>query len=135
MRTTEGAGPDPALGEYTAMGSVALSDAERWPTLDADGLARVDAWRDRPGAPVWVHATGDRLDGADLAALELARARLTDQPGEPTWVSELVVRVHATVPRWRRAARTSRTRRRTSRSTCPWTGSWRAAARATRVPR
>ncbi|WP_082571029.1 AMP-binding protein [Cellulomonas sp. Root485] len=107
MRTTEGAVPDPALGEYAAMGAIALSDAERWPTLDAAGLAGVDAWRSRLDAPVWVHATGDRLDSADLAALEHTRTRLAE-PTEPTWVAELVARVHATVPRWRRAAREGR---------------------------
>ncbi|GEK20770.1 AMP-binding protein [Cellulomonas xylanilytica] len=111
MRTTDGTGPevpDPALGEYAAMGSVALTDAERWPTLDADGLARVEAWRGRPDAPVWVHATGDRLDAADLATLEQTRTRWAQAPGEPTWVAELVARAHTTVPRWRRAAREGR---------------------------
>ncbi|KQR11037.1 AMP-binding protein [Cellulomonas sp. Leaf334] len=113
MRTTDGTAPvpDPALGEYAAMGSVALTDAERWPTLDRDGLARVDAWRGRPDAPAWVHATGDRLDAADLAVLERTRARLAQQATptvEPAWVAELVARVHADVPRWRRAAREGR---------------------------
>jgi len=109
MRTTEESTPvpDPALGEYAAMGSVALTDAERWPTLDADGLAHVDAWRARPDAPVWVHATGDRLESADLAVLEQV-ARLRQEPAEPAWVAELVARVHATVPRWRRHAREGR---------------------------
>ncbi|NNH05877.1 AMP-binding protein [Cellulomonas fimi] len=107
--------PDPALGEYAAMGSVALTDQERWPTLDALGLARVDAWRSRPDAPVWVHATGDRLRPDDLDALEAVAGRLA-APGcaaaqaadEPAWVRELVARVHETVPRWRRAAREGR---------------------------
>ncbi|GEL99098.1 AMP-binding protein [Cellulomonas terrae] len=113
MRTTDETTPvpdvpDPALGEYTAMGAVALTDAERWPTLDADGLARVDAWRGRPDAPVWVHATGDRLDASDLAALEQVRVRPAGGPAEPAWVAELVARVHDTVPRWRRAAREGR---------------------------
>lgn len=111
MRTTEGALPDlpdPALAEYAAMGAVALTDAERWPTLDADGLVRVGAWRGHPHAPVWVHATGDRLDAADLAALAQVSVRRAEGPTEPVWVADLVARVHATVPRWRRAAREGR---------------------------
>lgn len=113
--------PDPALGEYAAMGSVALTDAERWPTLDADGLARVDGWRAHPAAPVWVHATGDRLRPDDLDALDVVAARLeagaagaaprtaaSDPAAPPPWVADLVARVHATVPRWRRAAREGR---------------------------
>ncbi len=105
--------PDPALDEYAPMGSVALTDAERWPTLDAAGLARVEGWREHRSAPVWVHATGDRLRPDDLDTLADAASRLTTEPAagppdEPAWVADLVARVHRTVPRWRRAAREGR---------------------------
>jgi phenylacetate-CoA ligase len=50
-----------ALAEYTPGGTAVLSDAERWPTMDDDGAARLQRWRRHPSAPRWVHATGDRL--------------------------------------------------------------------------
>jgi phenylacetate-CoA ligase len=63
-----GAPADPddplALAEYAPGGAVALTDAERWPTLAAAGAARLQAVRTHPLAPAWVHRTGDRL-GAD----------------------------------------------------------------------
>lgn len=50
-----------ALAEYTPGSAAVLTDAERWPTMDAAGAARLDRWRRHPAAPDWVHATGDRL--------------------------------------------------------------------------
>jgi phenylacetate-CoA ligase len=55
-----------ALGEYAPGGAIALTDAERWPTMDAAGQARLERWRTHPDAPTWVHATGDRLSAAQL---------------------------------------------------------------------
>lgn len=109
MPTTEGGAPDRLLGEYVPHAAVALTDAERWPTLDAAGLARVEAARTHPRAPAWGHATGDRLDRADLAALA-SRAPEPPRPhdGLPDWVPALVARVHRTVPRYRAAARAGR---------------------------
>ena len=49
------------LDEYTPGAAAVLSDAERWPTIDADGAARLARWRRHPSAPAWTHATGDRL--------------------------------------------------------------------------
>lgn len=51
-----------ALAEYRPGRTVALTDAERWPSLDAAGAARLDAVSGHPLAPAWVHRTGDRLD-------------------------------------------------------------------------
>lgn len=111
MPTTEGAAgaPDRLLGEYVPHAAVALTDPERWPTLDAAGLARVEAARTHPRAPVWGHATGDRLDEADLAALA-TRPPEPARPdhGVPAWVPGLVERVHRTVPRYRASARAGR---------------------------
>lgn len=56
-----------ALGEYAPGASAVLTDAERWPTLDAAGARRLARWRTHPAAPRWVHATGDRLDAAAVA--------------------------------------------------------------------
>lgn len=55
-----------ALAEYAPGEAAVLSDAERWPTLDADGASRLDRWRRHPAAPRWTHATGDRLTAAQL---------------------------------------------------------------------
>ncbi|QDE35699.1 AMP-binding protein [Microbacterium foliorum] len=49
------------LAEYAPGEAAVLSDAERWPTLDAAGSARLSHWREHPDAPHWTHATGDRL--------------------------------------------------------------------------
>jgi phenylacetate-CoA ligase len=69
MSAMRGANPDDplAIGEYTPNGQTALVDAERWPTLTADGERRLESLRAHPDAPAWVHATGDRLS-ADAAA-------------------------------------------------------------------
>ncbi|WP_315097876.1 AMP-binding protein [uncultured Cellulomonas sp.] len=105
MPTTEGAPvPDPALVGYTPMGSVGLTDAERWPTLDDDGHARLAALRTHPDAPTWVHATGDRLTAADEPAL----AASEHGPAGTDWVADLIARVHASVPAYRRAQREGR---------------------------
>ncbi len=54
---------DPLLiPEYRPGAGVALTDAERWPTLKPAGAARLAALRAHPDAPEWVHRTGDRLD-------------------------------------------------------------------------
>ncbi|WP_374946089.1 CoF synthetase [Agreia sp.] len=49
------------IAEYTPGGQTALVDAERWPTLTAEGARRLESLRSHPDAPAWVHATGDRL--------------------------------------------------------------------------
>lgn len=72
---TPGNDPDDplALAEYASGIAVALTDAERWPTLDTAGTARLHAVREHPLAPSWVHRTGDRLsaDGAQRAQVPL----------------------------------------------------------------
>ena len=50
-----------ALAEYAPGEAAVLSDAERWPTIDREGSARLSRWRSHPDAPHWTHATGDRL--------------------------------------------------------------------------
>ncbi|MCC6269702.1 MAG: CoF synthetase [Microbacteriaceae bacterium] len=47
--------------EYRPGSSAVLSDRERWPTLTDEGAIRLERWRAHPDAPIWVHATGDRL--------------------------------------------------------------------------
>lgn len=121
--TTPDDAPDLTLDEYTPGAAVALTDAERWPTLDDAGRAALDAVRDHPAAPAWVHVTGDRLRPDDLPVLDEVAARLAagrpDTRAEdrgappaaadgsplapPAWVRALVDRAHAVVPRYRRA--------------------------------
>lgn len=55
------------LAEYRPGSGAVLTDAERWPTANSVALARLAHWRGHPDAPVWTHATGDRLT-ADQAA-------------------------------------------------------------------
>ncbi|WP_341955126.1 AMP-binding protein [Microbacterium sp. LWH13-1.2] len=49
------------LAEYAPGEAAVLADAERWPTIDAEGSSRLEHWRAHPDAPRWTHATGDRL--------------------------------------------------------------------------
>ncbi|MCO7274534.1 AMP-dependent synthetase [Cellulosimicrobium cellulans] len=74
--TTPDDAPDLTLDEYAPGSAVALTDAERWPTLDDAGRAALDAVRDHPAAPAWVHVTGDRLRPDDLPVLDEVAARL-----------------------------------------------------------
>jgi phenylacetate-CoA ligase len=107
--TTPDDAPDLTLDEYAPGSAVALTDAERWPTLDGAGRAALDAVRDHPAAPDWVHVTGDRLRPDDLPALDDVAARLAagfpeaSPTAPPAWVRALVARAHAVVPRYRRA--------------------------------
>ncbi|MCW5953198.1 MAG: AMP-binding protein [Propionibacteriaceae bacterium] len=55
-----------AIAEYRPGVSAVLTDAERWPTLTADGAARLASVRHHPAAPRWTHATGDRLTAEQL---------------------------------------------------------------------
>lgn len=105
--------PDPALAEYEALSAVALTDAERWPLLSDAGFARLQALRDHPHAPDWVHVCGDRVVPADVPALDARASAAADRTWEargetwtrPGWVDELVHRVSTTVPHYRSLAR------------------------------
>lgn len=93
IRSSAGQDPDAVgplvLAEYAPGASAVLTDAERWPTLDAAGAARLQGWREHPDAPSWTHATGDRLTAAQVERVRqplptegwldahLARARRT----------------------------------------------------------
>ncbi|MGW6229242.1 hypothetical protein ACWFQT_19240, partial [Cellulosimicrobium cellulans] len=125
--TTPDDAPDLTLDEYAPGAAVALTDAERWPTLDDAGRAALDAVRDHPAAPAWVHVTGDRLRPDDLPVLDEVAARLAaghpdaradtraayrgappatadgSPLAPPAWVGALIDRAHAVVPRYRRA--------------------------------
>ncbi|MFG6444135.1 AMP-binding protein [Microbacterium sp. P07] len=58
------------LGEYAPGASAVLRDDERWPTVDDEGRRRLARWRQHPHAPLWVHATGDRLTAAQIERVQ-----------------------------------------------------------------
>ena len=100
--------------DYAPMNAAVLSDAERWPTLDAAALDQVRRLVDEPGAPLWTHRCGDRLTGADLAALarfaalvgDGSLAQRTTGPQPHAVLAQEVVRpALGTVPRYRALVR------------------------------
>ena len=85
-----------------------LDDAERHPSLDAAGLARLSGVLEHPAAPRWNHTCGERLDAAGLAAVQAFARDVREHPPEwepgvePAWVAPFVARCLATVPAYRR---------------------------------
>lgn len=69
------------IDEYRPGEAAVLSDAERWPTLTPDGARRLAVLRQHPQAPVWTHATGDRLSAA-------AAARVAEPLPAEGWLAE-----------------------------------------------
>ena len=71
-----------------------LSDAERFPLLDAGGRAMLDRLRQHPHAPRYNWQTGERLDAAGLSDVEAFAALAADEPAtwkvgdEPPWVAD-----------------------------------------------
>ena len=61
------------LPEYAAQAAVALTEAERRPTLSAGGRVRLEALLTDPDAPVWTHTAGDRLDAEAVARAGVPR--------------------------------------------------------------
>jgi phenylacetate-CoA ligase len=82
------------LVEYAVDASVALTEAERRPTLSAAGRRRLAALLTDPDAPAWTHRAGDRLTAA---AVE--RAAVDQPPGD--WLPGHLERVRTSVPAYR----------------------------------
>jgi hypothetical protein len=125
-RTTESPpepGPEPQVGEEVLAEYIPMSgvtDDERWPALDPTARARLESLRDEPGAPLWTHATGDRLTASDVTQLDARQpAAPTTGTDEPAWVRELIIRAHAVVPRYRAAARSGLSSRNTPLADLP----------------
>lgn len=112
-------GTPTALPGYEPMGAAVRSDAERWPTLDAAGHARLQALRDHPHSPTWTHACGDLLTVDDQTALEAWAGRLDHETGwaprqsgsaaqpdddarPPSWLLDELERLRQVVPWLRR---------------------------------
>ncbi|TCO53063.1 AMP-binding protein [Actinocrispum wychmicini] len=99
---------DYPVPDYVPMAATALTDSERWPLLTDAGRAMLTRLREHPHAPHYNHACGDRLTQASVDRLRSYQDTLrAGQHGwtptqEPPWVDELIAKVHATVPRYRR---------------------------------
>lgn len=90
-----------AIAEYTPGGQTALADAERWPTLTAEGARRLEGLRSHPDAPAWVHATGDRLSAG-------AAVRVREPLPTAGWMDEHL-EIARRLPAYRRTAADLRT--------------------------
>lgn len=83
------------------------SDAERYPTLSAAGRHMLDTMREHPAAPLFRNRSGNRLTGAEVAALrgfelETRRARVGwPRDGLPAWLPGFVGETFAAVPYYR----------------------------------
>jgi phenylacetate-CoA ligase len=94
---------DYPVPDYVPMESTALTDAERWPLLTPQGAALLRRLREHPNAPRYNHACGDRLTAAARDRLRAYRTVLAEPSAGDAWVGELIERVYATVPRYRRS--------------------------------
>ncbi|WP_205420701.1 AMP-binding protein [Stenotrophomonas sp. G4] len=86
------------------------TDADRYPTLSAAGLAMLQQMREHPAAPIFRNASGNRLLADEVTALrgyerEIACARFEWTPGQPPpWLQAHVTEVFAQVPYYRAQA-------------------------------
>lgn len=92
---------DYPVPDYVPMESTALTDAERWPLLTKEGAALLRRLREHPHAPQYNHACGDRLTAEARDRLRAYRKTLATF--DDGWIGELIERVYATVPRYRRS--------------------------------
>ncbi|MBF0499989.1 MAG: hypothetical protein HQM09_07640 [Candidatus Riflebacteria bacterium] len=87
---------------------MALSDAERFPLLNEEGLKMLDRLRGHPCAPRFNHPCGDMLTQAGFEAVHTYETNLADAPrgwaegSVPPWVSEFVEHCRREVPFYRR---------------------------------
>lgn len=91
---------DYPVADYEPMADTALTDAQRWPLLTADGAAMLSRLREHPNAPKYNHACGDRLKSEARDSLRSYRSRLAEGHTD-TWLPDLISRVYRTVPRYR----------------------------------
>lgn len=87
------------------MNEVWPNDAERYPTLTAEGRRLMTWMREHPAAPRFRNESGNRLTAEDLAALERYQANLGEVPQggkTPGWVAGLIGHCFAEVPHYRK---------------------------------
>lgn len=83
-------------------------DAQRYPTLSAEGRRMLDFMREHAAAPIFRNASGNRLTAADLEALrtfeaDVLHAPIGWRPGvPPAWVEAFVAAAFREVPHYRR---------------------------------
>lgn len=90
------------------MNDVAITDADRYPTLSPAGAAMLRFMREHPSAPIYRNQSGNRLTHDDIAALRVFDADVQAggadwSPGTlPAWLDAFVERAWRDVPFYRR---------------------------------
>ena len=85
----------------------AATDAERYPTLSAAGMAMLRRLREHPAAPRFHNRSGNRLLASEVEELrryecDIATAPFAWSPGcPPPWLPSFLARVFAQVPHYR----------------------------------
>ena len=85
----------------------AATDAERYPTLSAAGMAMLRRLREHPAAPRFHNRSGNRLLASEVEELrryecDIATAPFVWSPGcPPPWLPSFLARVFAQVPHYR----------------------------------
>jgi phenylacetate-CoA ligase len=90
------------------MTSDLITDADRYPTLTADGRRMMEFLKEHPNAPIFRNESGNRLTAEDVSRVrEFEREVLSAEIGwragcEPSWLHEFVEHCFADVPFYRR---------------------------------
>jgi hypothetical protein len=85
-----------------------ITDADRYPTLTAEGARMLEFLREHPNAPIYRNRSGNRLTAADLARVqsfeaEVGSAKVGWRTSEtPAWIDDFVAHCFADVPFYRR---------------------------------
>ena len=84
-----------------------ITDADRYPTLSADGARMLDFLREHPSAPIYRNRSGNRLTVSDVERVrafeaEVRSATVGWRAGEvPSWVDDVAGRCYSDVPFYR----------------------------------
>ena len=78
-------------------------DADRYPTLSADGAAMLRLLKEHPNAPIYRNQSGNRLTREDLARVRAHAAEVEHglHPPSTEWLASFVERCRAEVPFYR----------------------------------
>jgi phenylacetate-CoA ligase len=84
-----------------------ITDADRYPTLSADGARMLAFLREHPSAPMYRNRSGNRLTASDVARVRSFEAEVEQASvgwhasEQPPWVDDLAARCYAEVPFYR----------------------------------